>query len=80
LTEAAQKRGAEGHHALAVHEIAHDLVGEAEPAGALVEGFEVPDAARHARDVVVLEIPADAGQRMPHRDTRLLQHLWFADT
>jgi len=29
---------------------------------------------------VVLEIPADAGQRMPHRDTRLLQHLGLADT
>jgi len=53
--------------------------GRGEPAGALIEGFEIPDVARHACDVVVLEILADAGQRMLHRDTRLLQHLGPAD-
>ena len=63
-----------------MHKIAHDLVGEAEPAGALVEGFEVPDVARHARDVVVLEILTDAGQRVLHCNTCLLQYLGFADT
>jgi hypothetical protein len=74
------KRGAKGHHALALHKIAQDLVGKAEPAGAFVQGFEVADIAGHARDVMVLEIPADPGQYMPHRDTRLLQHLGLADT
>ena len=39
-------------------------VGEAELADAFVEGFEIPDVARHACDVVGLEIPADTGQRM----------------
>jgi hypothetical protein len=43
------KRGAEGHHALVLHEIANDLIGEAKPANTLVEGFEVADVARHAR-------------------------------
>ena len=55
-------------------------MGEAEPAGALVEGFEVPDVARHAYDVVVLEILTDAGQGVLYRDTCLLQHLGFANT
>ena len=54
---------------LPLQKVAHDLVRETEPAGALVQGFEVPDIARHARDVVVLGILANAGQRMPYRDT-----------
>ena len=80
LDRSGTKRGAEGHHALALHEIAHDLVGEADPAGALVEGFEVPDIARHACDVVVLKILTAAGQRVLQCNTCLLQHLRFANT
>jgi hypothetical protein len=69
LTEAAQNEAPKVIMPLPLQKVAHDLVRETEPAGALVQGFEVPDIARHARDVVVLGILANAGQRMPYRDT-----------
>ena len=56
-----------------------DLARQLEPAHALVDGVDVLDARDEARRVVVAQVLADAGERVPHRDAERLQQLRRAD-